>query len=232
MPALGRGPGAEGLGHLRQRHRGAHHVGRLGGDDRGRGVHHHHELLGLGRYVAGGERVRRQHEARDDVDLVADHQLLRESLGDIRRHAAGILDDQFDLLAADGLAVLLHVGLDAVLHLDAGVGELARQRHDQADLDGVLGAGRRGAGEQHGGDAADRGGDQSHWYPPEMYVMALHGASTGSMPMSTWRVVALQHVSRVRGAYFIRAFTGSLTFSTLSISTLRKPSGVFSTFWM
>ena len=51
--ALGRRPGAEGLHHLRQRHRGADHVGRLGDDHRGRGVHHHHELLRLGRDVAG-----------------------------------------------------------------------------------------------------------------------------------------------------------------------------------
>ena len=36
----------------------------------------------------------------------------------------------------------------------------------------------------------------------------------------------------LRLLYFIRAFTGSLTFSTLSISMLRKPCGVFSTFWI
>ena len=40
--------------------------------------------------------------------------------------AAGILDDQLDLLAADRFAVLFDVGLDAVLHLNAGVGALAR----------------------------------------------------------------------------------------------------------
>src|SRR5205807_4605393 len=34
--------------------------------------------------------------------------------------------------------VLLHVGARAVLHLDAGVGELARQHVDHADLDGLL----------------------------------------------------------------------------------------------
>ena len=46
-------------------------------------------------------------------------------------------------------------------------------------------------------------------------------------------------VSKIRAValpesdYFgIRAFTGSLTFSTLSISTLRKPSGVFATLLM
>jgi hypothetical protein len=73
---------------------------------------------------------------------------------------------QLDLLAADRLAVLLHVGLDAILHLDAGIGELARQRHDQADLEGVLGAGRRDAGQQNGDDAAHCGGGKSHRYPP------------------------------------------------------------------
>jgi hypothetical protein len=34
--------------------------------------------------------------------------------------------------------VHLHVGLDAVVHLVAGVGELARQRHDHADLHRLL----------------------------------------------------------------------------------------------
>ena len=65
-------------------------------------------------------------KAGEDVDLVAHDQLLREPLGDVRRRAADVLEDQFDLLAGDGVAVLLHVGLDAVLDLDAGVGELAR----------------------------------------------------------------------------------------------------------
>ena len=42
------------------------------------------------------------------------------------RRAAGVLADDLDLLAGDGVAVLLHVGLDAVVDLDAGIGELAR----------------------------------------------------------------------------------------------------------
>ena len=102
---------------LRHRGRGARHVGRLGGDDRGRGIHHHHELLRLGRDVARRQRVRRQHEAREDVDIVAHDQLLREALGDVRRDAAGVLADEFDLAARDGVAVLLHVELDGVVHL-------------------------------------------------------------------------------------------------------------------
>ena len=129
------------------RHRGAHHVGRLGGDDRGRGVHHHHELLRLGRDVAGRERVRRQHEARQDVDLVAHHQFLREALGHVRRDAADVLADELDLLAGDRVAVLLHVELDAVVDLVAGVGELARIGQDHADLDGVLRHRRRHGGQ-------------------------------------------------------------------------------------
>ena len=61
----------------------------------------------------------------EDVDLVARDQLLRQALGDVGRDAAGILADDLDLLAGDGVAVLLHVELDGVVHLRRRVGELA-----------------------------------------------------------------------------------------------------------
>ena len=57
--------------------------------------------------------------------LVAHHEFLRQPLGDIGRNAAGILADELDLLAGDGVAMLLHIELDAVVHLGGGVGELA-----------------------------------------------------------------------------------------------------------
>ncbi len=66
--------------------------------------------------------VRRK--AGEDVGVVADHELLREPFGDVGRDAAGILADKFDLLAGDRVAVLLHIKLDAVVHLRRGVGEL------------------------------------------------------------------------------------------------------------
>ena len=59
--------------------------------------------------------------------LVAHDQFLREPLGDVGRDAAGILADDLDLLAGDRVAVLLHVELDAVVDLRAGIGELARR---------------------------------------------------------------------------------------------------------
>ncbi len=80
----------------------------------------------------------RQIKAREDVDLVADDRLLRQALGDVRRDAAIVLADQLDLLAGDLVAVLLHVELDAVVDLRARIGELAGERHDDADPDGVL----------------------------------------------------------------------------------------------
>ena len=91
--------------------------------------------------VGGAERFRRQREAGQDVDLVAHHQFLRQALGDVRVRAAGVLADDFDFLAGDGVAVLLHVQLDAVVDLRRGVGELAGIGADDADLDGVLRAG-------------------------------------------------------------------------------------------
>ena len=75
--------------------------------------------------LGGAERFGRQREAGQDVDLVAHDQFLRETLGDVGFEAAGILADDLDLLAGDGVAVLLHVELDAVVDLRRGVGELA-----------------------------------------------------------------------------------------------------------
>ena len=123
---------------MRQRHRGADHVRRLGDDDRRGGVHDHHELLRLRRDVGGGERVGGEQESGQDVDAVAHDQLLREALGDVGGRAADIAADDLDLFAGDGVAVLLHVGLDAIVELDAGIGELARENIDQADLDRAL----------------------------------------------------------------------------------------------
>src|SRR5262249_59352664 len=50
-----------------------------------------------------------------------------------------VLDDELDLLAADGGTVLVHVELDAGLHLLADGSEAAGERQHQADLGGVLG---------------------------------------------------------------------------------------------
>jgi hypothetical protein len=49
--------------------------------------------------------------------------------------------------------VLLHVRLDAVVHLRGGVGELARQREQHADLDGLLRVQRERRGHERGGKA-------------------------------------------------------------------------------
>src|SRR5581483_9357156 len=91
-------------------------------------------------------------EACDDVDLVADHELLCEPLGHVGRDATDILADDLELLAADAIAVLLHVELDAGIDLVAGVGELARIRKNDADLHRVLRVG--GAHSHHGRDKA------------------------------------------------------------------------------
>jgi len=51
--------------------------------------------------------------------------------------------------------VLLHVKHEAIVQLRRGVGELARVRTDQADLDGLLGL--RGDGRQHDGNRGVHG---------------------------------------------------------------------------
>ena len=91
-----------------------------------------------------GERGRRDAEAGDEIDLVVDDQFLRDALG-VVGHRAVVLEDDLDLLAGDGVAVLLHVELDGVVDLLAGRGLAAGHRQDQADLDGVLGLRRADA---------------------------------------------------------------------------------------
>ena len=44
--------------------------------------------------------------------------------------------------------MLLHIELDAVVELHAGIGELPGKRQDHADLDGLLCLRTGGAGEQ------------------------------------------------------------------------------------
>src|SRR4029077_17735339 len=86
---------------------------------------------------------RRERETGEDVGLVAYDEFLRQALGDVRVRTAGILADDLDLLAGDGVAVLLHIKLDAVVDLRRGVGKLAGIGADDADLDGFLGIGGR-----------------------------------------------------------------------------------------
>ena len=133
---------------LRHGDRRARQVGRLRRDDRGGGVHHHHELLRLRRHFRGGQRIRRQREAGEDVGVVAHDQLLRQALGDLGGDAADVLADHLDLLAGDHVAVLLHIELDAVVELHAGIGELPGKRQDHADLDRLLSLRAGTTGEQ------------------------------------------------------------------------------------
>ena len=107
----------------------------------------------FGRNAASRNRVRGEHEAGQDVDLVAHHEFLGQPLGDRRRDAADVLADDLDLLAGDGVAVLLHVKLDAFVDLLGGVGELARIGQNDADLDSALrlAGGRHQARRQQGG---------------------------------------------------------------------------------
>ena len=93
-------------------------------------------------FVPAGQGGRRHAEASDEIDLVVDDQLLREPLGVVGNRRV-VLEDDLDLLAGDGVALLLHVQLDGVVDLLAGRGLAAGHRQDQADLDRILRARRR-----------------------------------------------------------------------------------------
>jgi len=68
-----------------------------------------------------------------------------------------VLDDDLDLLARDGVAVLLHVELDGAGNLPAGRLLRTGHRQDEADLDAVL---SEGAGARQGAGGERRGGEK------------------------------------------------------------------------
>ena len=97
-------------------------------------------------------------------DLVVDHQLLRQPLGDVG-HAGVVLQDDLDLLAGDRRAVARLVELHRRVDLLAGRGLLAGHRQDQADLHRVLRVG--GRGEQRERGDGDDFTSQHFCFPPK-----------------------------------------------------------------
>jgi hypothetical protein len=85
----------------------------------------------------GSKCSRRDAEAGNETDLVVDDQFLGEALGVVGKGSI-IPEDDFDLLAGNGVAVLLHIQLDRIVDLLAGRRLAARHRQDQADLDAFL----------------------------------------------------------------------------------------------
>jgi hypothetical protein len=128
---------------LCQREGEAHEIGRLLGDKARCRIHDHHRHLGLGAERRHRQRVGRQAEASEELDVLARQQLLRLALGLRRIDAAGVALEDDDLPAGDGVAVLLHEDRDALHELVAEIGEGAGEGREQADLDRVH---RRGLG--------------------------------------------------------------------------------------
>ncbi len=81
-----------------------------------------------------------------EVPAVVDDQFLRETLGIVGNRRV-VLQDDFDFLAGDGVALLLHVQLDRIVDLLAGRGLAAGHRQDQADLHALLRPSRRNGGD-------------------------------------------------------------------------------------
>ena len=99
----------------------------------------------MAQQLEGGER------AEDDVDLVALDQLLGLGLG-AGRIAAGIGGDEVDLAAAHRVVRLLEEGEDALLHLDAALGERTGLHREKPELErrGLRDSRRRKAGQRGG----------------------------------------------------------------------------------
>ena len=130
------------VGIFRQRHRDlsrghavAAHVRVLGHDVRGRCVDDEDRHLRLRRHGPDGDRVGREDQPRQQVDVLLHDQLLREPLGVIGSDPAVVARDDLDLAAVDRVAVLfLEHGDDVVEFLARGTAG-ARERIDDADLD-------------------------------------------------------------------------------------------------
>ena len=94
--------------------------------------------------------------AHHHVDAVALRELAE--LGDGRaRVARGVLDDHLDLAAGDLMPRFLQVHLEAVDHVPSDLGGPARERRQEADLDGLL---LRLDGRQHGDADGQEGEDE------------------------------------------------------------------------
>ena len=78
--------------------------------------------------LEGGER------AEDNVDFIALDQFLRLGLG-AGRIAAGIGGDEIHLAAAERIVFFFQIGQDALLHLNAALGERAGLYREQAELE-------------------------------------------------------------------------------------------------
>jgi hypothetical protein len=87
---------------------------------------------------AEGHRFGREAVARQEIDLVARHQLLRKAFGDVGVRAPGVARDDLDLPAREGIAVQLEVGPHPGLHLLAVVALRPGEWTHDADLDGLL----------------------------------------------------------------------------------------------
>ena len=176
---------------LRQREAGARDVRRRLGDRGGARGHHQLDRLRLGRERRRRHRRRRHAEARDDVHLVIDEELLGEPLG-VVGNGAVVLEQNLDLLAGDRRTMLLHVELDAGIDLLAGRSLRPGHRQDEADLDAVLR--ERAAGEQRcerqRRDRQSLVSKQHCVFPPS--ILFVKTPRAGRIPPSSQRGVILR----------------------------------------
>ena len=129
---------------LRQGEAGAHDVRRGQGDAAGGCGHDHLGCFGLGGNGGCSQGRWRDAKTSQHIDLVIDHQFLRQAFGDIR-DAGVVFDDQLDLAAGHGVAVLRHVEASSRFNLATGGGLLPGHGQDQADFElSLLGAGVAG----------------------------------------------------------------------------------------
>ena len=111
--------------------------------DAGSGCSHDHQgCFGLGGNRGRSQGQRRQAKTGQHANLVVDHQLLRNALGDIRR-AGVVLHNQFHFFASNHVAVLRHVKFGSGFNLFARRSKWAGHGQDQANFEFFFGHGTR-----------------------------------------------------------------------------------------
>src|SRR5579864_2987739 len=105
----------------------AHKIGRGIGDAESRSVHDNGGFLRLGDKRRNPKCGRTEIDAGEEIDLLADDQLLSELLCALGIRTALVAPDDFDFLASDTVAMLADISLDPIANLLAKISELARK---------------------------------------------------------------------------------------------------------
>ena len=161
--------GAERVARMPHGERGAHVVARQVGNERGRRVHDHRELLAGIDHGRGGDGVGRIDPAGKRVDLVLGQQFLGGDLGGGAVRRLGIALHQRDRIGLHLISIELEIKLHAALDLLGKLGADAGKRQNDADFHFLRRSGlRHGQAGRDGGCGNGRDHSFGHQKPSQV----------------------------------------------------------------